>query len=83
MLARGAEVTALDADGFTPLHYVAGANVMHHQLAYYLETMRLLLAAGADLTARTSDGQTPLMLARRQIAYPELAALLIEHGANE
>ena len=83
LLARRAEVEARDIDGATPLHYVAGAKVMHHQLAYYLETMRLLLAAGTDLTARTNDGHTPLMLARRQTAYPELAALLIEYGARE
>jgi ankyrin repeat protein len=83
LLARGAEVNARAVDGFTPLHYVVGANIMPHTLTYYLETANTLLAAGVDLTARTHDGQTPLMLARRQIAYPELAALLIGHGAAE
>jgi ankyrin repeat protein len=83
LLARGAEVDARDDQGWSPLHYVVGANIMAHQLEYYLAVAGILLAAGADPTARTHDGQTPLRVARRQTAYPELAALLIEHDANE
>ena len=53
LLTAGADLTARDEDGWTPLHWAAR----------YTKTpavLVVLLAAGADLTARTERGKTPL-----------------------
>lgn len=69
-LARDpASVNQGDADGFTPLHGVAGEE--HTGMA------RLLIARGANVNAANRMGTTPLHLA----AYPAMARLLVEAGA--
>lgn len=51
LLEHGADVNAVQADGFTPLHGAA-----HNGNR---EMVELLLKYGADKTARTSGGKTP------------------------
>ena len=51
LLADGADVNAKDAQGKSPLHYVAGAS---------LEVIAALLSAGADVMAKDTLDRTPL-----------------------
>jgi ankyrin repeat protein len=74
LLDRGAEVDARAASGRTPLLVAAATNGT-------VETVRLLLAKGADVNAADSTGVTPL-LAASSVDDPEVARLLLEHGAN-
>jgi ankyrin repeat protein len=57
LLAAGADVNAVQADGYTPLHEAAqnGDQAMAERL----------VAAGADAQARLDDGSTPADSARR------------------
>lgn len=57
-VALGASVTAVDANGATPLH-LAALRVSHAN-ASDPEVIALLLAAGADPDARDAEGKTPL-----------------------
>ena len=59
LLGAGADVNAADAEGFTPLHYAAGA-FWGENLAH----VSLLLERGAQRDATDSKGRTPLDLAR-------------------
>ncbi|RFU34748.1 hypothetical protein B7463_g1600, partial [Scytalidium lignicola] len=56
LLAHGANVNDIDADGNTPLH-LAAKNLQH------VETVKFLLSQGADVNARNSEGNTPLHVA--------------------
>ena len=51
LLSLGADVSAADEDGFTPLHSAVQTD---------LEIVKLLHDAGADISSRTKTGQTPL-----------------------
>ncbi len=82
LLAAGADINAVDARGFTPLHFVIcyGPKQFFDPLpdlsattqdigVYHLltETPHFLIDRGADLSAREREsGQTPLELARSQ-----------------
>lgn len=57
-LALGASVTALDAQGATPLH-LAARRVSHAKTSDP-EVLAVLLAAGADPDARDAEGRAPL-----------------------
>ena len=72
-LARGADVTATEADGTTPLHWA-----VHADDAPIVE---LVLAAGADATARNRYGVPPLALAAVNGNAP-IARLLLEAGTD-
>ncbi len=72
LLARGADVNAVDAEGRSALHYAA----QHGDI----ELAELLLAHGADIEARGNDS-TPLMWALF-CGEPEFAIHLLQHGAN-
>lgn len=61
------------ADGYTPLHMVAGEG--NARLA------RLLLSAGADVNARDAEGRTPLYRAHKQ-GHVRVARLLEEMGGR-
>ncbi|KAK4233920.1 ankyrin repeat-containing domain protein, partial [Achaetomium macrosporum] len=52
LIARGANVDALDNNGMTPLHYAA--------LAKDLRTLQDLIALGADVSAADNAGKTVL-----------------------
>jgi ankyrin repeat protein len=56
LLDAGAEVNAVNEDGFTALHHAASHG--------HTEIVALLLERGAFLEARNADGRTPLELAR-------------------
>lgn len=72
LIKYGADVRLADNWCRTPLH-VAAKNDSSSMLA--------LLEAGADIEAVASGSYTPLMYAFSG-AYPDNAAILLEHGAN-
>jgi len=72
LIARGANVQARDADGWTAL--MLAAKKGHTEIA------RLLLEEGADPDARDRFGVTALDCARRS-GRPELVALLRSKGS--
>ena len=67
LLAAGADVKAVAAQGVTPLHLAAARG--------NVELVRKLLAYGADPSATLADGQAPVTLAEAR-GYAEAAALL-------
>src|SRR5690606_23412026 len=73
LIDEGADVSAAQGDGTTPLHWAV------YRLD--LELARLLLARGADPSAANRYGSTPLAEAVKA-ASPELVALLLEAGAE-
>ena len=76
-IADGADVNAMDDDGWTPLHYAA--------LDGYKDIADLLIAKGADVNAKAEGGlvkgKTPLDLSIRN-DETETAKLLREHGGK-
>jgi ankyrin repeat protein len=73
LVKRGAETTAKDHYGWTPLH-----------LAVWVGSMvlaRLLVDHGADVTAQGNDGRTPLNLAVYE-GREDLTRLLVEHRTD-
>ena len=72
-LARGADVTAPEPDGTTPLHWAAHANDR--------AIVDLLLAAGADPTAANRYGVRPISLACTN-GSAAIAAQLLDAGAD-
>lgn len=73
LLARGADVHAVDAEGATPLHRAAMNNC--------LAMAELLVERGARIDARDRHGFTPLMYAAR-FARVETGLALIKLGAD-
>jgi ankyrin repeat protein len=73
LVKNPAELTAVEADGTTSLHWAVRADD--------IETVRLLLAAGADVNAATRHGVTPLSLAAVNGSATVTGALL-KAGAN-
>jgi hypothetical protein len=73
LLAAGADVHGVDADGNTAPHWAAHSGGKGYA--------RELLRAGAAVDARAGDGWTPLMLAARQSDLA-LVRLLLAHGAR-
>jgi ankyrin repeat protein len=71
MLSRGADVSARDEDGLTPLMYAA--------MYAGADCMGPLLEKGADPNAKSNSGVTALMLA---IRHPEKVKLLLSRGAD-
>jgi uncharacterized protein len=69
LLEAGANVNAVQQDGYTPLH-VAAANGQ-------IEMVQLLLCFGAKKNVHLDDGRTPPDLAREK-DHPEIIALLEE-----
>ena len=77
LLAAGADVHQLSADGETALHVTA--------IKGDLRTARLLLDAGADVNARTPRGSTIWMTPAMWTVYHghvELMQLLLDAGAD-
>ena len=79
LLERGADATAENNKGKTPLHMLPESrtndecNALNHAL--------LLMEFGVDVNRRDRDDETPLHLAIRR-AWFELARILLEHGAD-
>ena len=73
LLALGADVKLVDADGDTALHGAAETG--------NVEIMRLLLDKGADLNAKNKQGGTPLMWAA-VFGNDDAVRLLLSRGAN-
>ena len=72
-IARGADVTAADPDGTTPLHWAAHADDA--------AIVGLLLEAGADAAAANRYGVRPLSLACTN-GNAAIAGLLLDAGAD-
>ena len=72
LIDAGADVNARDADGKSPLHWVAKAS---------LETITTLLEAGGDVNARDYLDRTPLHFVSAT-STPENVALLLGAGAE-
>jgi ankyrin repeat protein len=73
LLGRGANVSCIDLDGDTPLHWA----VKSEQEA----TARILLEQGAYVDASNEEGQTALSYAVHY-GNQKILKLLLEHGAN-
>ena len=67
LIAKGADVNALDEHGKTPLHLVENP-----------EVAKILLEAGANVHALDNTSATPL----HKVANREIAKILIKAGAN-
>ena len=73
LLYHGADVTAQDEHGWTPLHQACRWG--HEEVAH------ILLEHGANVTAQNKLESTPLHHACRW-GHNEVARILLEHGAN-
>ncbi|MEU5322696.1 hypothetical protein AB0G67_38980 [Streptomyces sp. NPDC021056] len=91
LLAEGAEVSAPDEQGATPLHRAVQAPYQDRDPLPSLEVVRALLESGADVHARDRIGVTPAARAvllndtSTQAAVDRSVAvleLLVEHGAR-
>jgi ankyrin repeat protein len=73
LIGCGADVTALNKDGETPLHlaFQEGRG----------DVARMFIACGADVTAQNRYGLTPFQLASRG-GLAEVTRALLEHGAD-
>lgn len=58
LLRRGADVSAVDSDGFTALMYAANGGMS--------QAVRLLITAGGDVNNTSRDGSTALMFASQR-----------------
>lgn len=68
LLELGADVNAVDNNGFTPLHHSVKAN--HHPRDKVVKMVKLLLENGADVNARDNDGKTALVTYLRKRVRP-------------
>lgn len=74
LLARNADVNAMNHGGLTPLH-----DCVHRGS---IESAVMLLERGANLNARNNEGQTPLAYALAK-NRPDMAELLRQRGAQQ
>jgi ankyrin repeat protein len=72
-LAAGADVSAKDEEGLTPLHLAASWG--------HKEVAELLIGKCADVNAKDNNGVTPLTNATNN-GYTELGNLLRKHGGK-
>ena len=79
LLAEGADVDALDAEGRTPLLIMAGRQ--RWETAQHLKITSLLLEYGAEVNATDQHGHTPLMLAAKWGRIGTVK-ILKQHGAE-
>lgn len=76
LLEKGADISAPDTKGNTPLHRIFLGN------SHFNETAKLLIDNGADVNARNSKGETPLHIAVSQHQSKKAIKLLLESGAD-
>jgi ankyrin repeat protein len=74
LLAHGADLSAVNNWGKTPLHLASDC------VGNIAEMIHLLIAYGADIEARCETGDTPLLLASQH--NHNIVATLLEHGAD-
>ena len=70
LLRHGADISAKDSDGMTPLHSAAHRNPSPRGV------ITLLIEHGADTAAVNNDGQRPCQLATGRGAAAEVVRLL-------
>ena len=73
LLARGAEIDATDAQGYTALHAAVAQNS--------IAAARILVAEGADMSVATRHGYSPLDIARH-LNFGELTAFIESGGVS-
>ena len=73
LIDRGAEVSAKNNDGDTPLHCACRNG--------HTEIVQILIARGADISAKNNDGETPLHWACGN-EHRETVLALIDRGAE-
>ncbi|RPB08580.1 ankyrin, partial [Morchella conica CCBAS932] len=78
LVDAGADITAMDEDGNTPLHRAVCAG---SRLAGPGEAVGVLLEWGADIEAKDERGRTPLACASEG-ANEGLVKMLLEKGAD-
>ena len=82
LIERGADVSAPNKHGETPLHLASRPASSYFDLKGLVEVSRILLERGADVSAKNKNGLTPFFLAShsRYAGDPRLKVLL-DHGA--
>lgn len=73
LVAQGADVNAVDANGSTALHFAADRG--------RTEVVRFLLDRGANVNAKSQSGSTPLLFAAKSGSL-ETIRLLLDRGAE-
>jgi Ankyrin repeats (3 copies)/Ankyrin repeats (many copies) len=75
LLKAGSNVNVDDEEGYTPLHYAIGANL--------IDVVKAFLDAGAHINAKDKIGDTPLHTAVRCYQdKTDMVRLLVERGAD-
>lgn len=73
LIARGADVNAVNRDGDSAMHLAAKSNSP--------KIVKSLLAAGANVNSKNNSGQTPLAIAEAAM-QTDAAAVLAAHGGH-
>jgi cytohesin len=79
LLDAGADVTAVDIDGRTPLHFADSSNALTRRFS--LDALALLISAGADVNARDKAGKTPILAWLERSGAPDGVQALLDAGA--
>jgi ankyrin repeat protein len=73
LIERGASINAKGSFGYTPLHALAGTDL--------IETATFILGKGANVDALSQNGSTPLLIASRE-GRVDMVVALLKHGAD-
>ena len=87
LILKGAEVNAMNNDGYTPLHQAIESEVDEDMYPSdgirkrpMGEIVKLLIESGANVNAKTLEGETPLHFAL-SLNHKAAQVILREHGA--